>query len=62
MTGTLTMLVVPVPVPGADSTLRAKAPILHLKVGQPSTPTTDSLSNHCSGAAFFLPEPELQKE
>lgn len=32
MTGTLTMLVVPVPVPGADSTLRAKAPILHLKV------------------------------
>lgn len=32
MTGTLTMLVVPVPVPGADSTLRNKAPILHLKV------------------------------
>lgn len=31
MTGTLTMLVVPVPAPGADSTLRAKAPILHLK-------------------------------
>ena len=36
MTGTLPMLVVPVPAPGAvdASTLRPKAPILHLKVGR----------------------------